>query len=108
MYTGMILNNALDNNRLLCTADAIPDGAQIIDVRSESDYNTRGHVEGAINIPFATLRDNFDMINKQGPTVVYCNKGVTGNAAQNLLLNNGFKNVYNLSGGNKFYTATRK
>ncbi|OOO00181.1 MAG: dehydrogenase [Epulopiscium sp. Nele67-Bin004] len=108
MYTGMILHNAMDNNRLLCTPDSIPDGAQIIDVRSESDYKTRGHVEGAINIPFATLRDNFDKIDKKGPTVVYCNKGVTGNAAQNLLINNGFKKVYNLSGGNKFYTATRK
>lgn len=34
---------------------------------------------------------------------VHCNKGVSGNAAQNILINNGFRNVYNLSGGYKQY-----
>jgi rhodanese-related sulfurtransferase len=33
--------------------------------------------------------------------VTYCNKGTTGNAVQNILLNEGFKEVYNLSGGHK-------
>jgi rhodanese-related sulfurtransferase len=42
------------------------------------------------------------------PTVTYCNKGVTGNAAQNILLGNGFKEVYNLSGGHQFYEATHQ
>ena len=41
-------------------------------------------------------------------TVTYCNKGVTGNAAQNILINSGFKKVYNLSGGHKFYKATKE
>ncbi|MGL5153172.1 MAG: rhodanese-like domain-containing protein, partial [Clostridium sp.] len=41
-------------------------------------------------------------------TITYCNKGVTGNAAQNILINHGFKKVYNLSGGHKFYKATKK
>jgi len=37
----------------------------------------------------------------------FCNKGVTGNAAQNILINYGFKKVYNLSGGHKFYNAIK-
>lgn len=41
-------------------------------------------------------------------TITYCNKGVTGNAAQNILLSEGFKNVYNLSGGHKFYDTTKE
>ena len=35
--------------------------------------------------------------------ITYCNKGVTGNAAQNILLNKGFRNVFNISGGHKQY-----
>jgi len=42
-------------------------------------------------------------LDKNVTTITYCNKGVTGNAAQNILLNEGFKEVYNLSGGNKNY-----
>ena len=42
-------------------------------------------------------------LDKNATTITYCNKGVTGNAAQNILLNEGFKEVYNLSGGNKNY-----
>ncbi|WP_314087199.1 rhodanese-like domain-containing protein, partial [Lactococcus chungangensis] len=40
---------------------------------------------------------------KSKKTIVYCNKGVTGNASQNVLRSKGFKEVYNLSGGNKNY-----
>jgi rhodanese-related sulfurtransferase len=40
--------------------------------------------------------------------VTYCNKGVTGNAAQNVLLNRGFRKVYNLSGGFNQFTKYKK
>ena len=40
--------------------------------------------------------------------ITYCNKGVTGNAAQKILLNHGFKDVYNLSGGHKQFGKTHK
>lgn len=46
--------------------------------------------------------------NDEAEIVIYCNKGVTGNAAQNILINAGFKKVYNLSGGHKFYNSTKK
>jgi len=35
-------------------------------------------------------------------------KGVTGNAAQNVLINMSFKEVFNLSGGNKNYQSFKK
>ncbi|HRX08996.1 MAG TPA: rhodanese-like domain-containing protein, partial [Candidatus Limiplasma sp.] len=38
--------------------------------------------------------------------ITYCNKGVTGNATQNILLAKGFKKVYSLSGGRKQYQKT--
>ena len=35
------------------------------------------------------------------------NKGTTGNAAQNILINQGFKHAFNLSGGMKQYSMVR-
>jgi rhodanese-related sulfurtransferase len=49
------------------------------------------------------LREKADEFSKDESIVVHCNKGVTGNAAQNVLINLGFTNVYNLSGGYKEY-----
>ena len=56
-----------------------------------------------MNIPQEMLRAESTTLDKKALTVTYCNKGVTGNAAQNILLNQGFEEVYNLSGGHKHY-----
>lgn len=108
-YTGMILENAMSSGRGLMTSEEIRtlgDAVQIIDARSESDYTGKGHVEGAVNIPHAKLRAQLATLDPEKMTVTYCNKGTTGNAAQNILICRGFKNVKNLSGGHKFYAST--
>lgn len=113
MYTGMILDNAINRHRELITAKAlkkiIKDGEDIniIDARASSQYE-QSHVEGAINISQDKLRIAADSLDKNKLTVTYCNKGVTGNAAQNILINKGFKKVYNLSGGHKNYKQNCK
>ena len=68
----------------------------------------KSHIPGAINIPYKSIRKSLDSLNPSKLTVTYCNKGVTGNAVQNILLGSGFKNVKNLSGGNKFYQITNR
>jgi NADPH-dependent 2,4-dienoyl-CoA reductase/sulfur reductase-like enzyme/rhodanese-related sulfurtransferase len=108
-YTGMILDNALNKNRKIMTSDEIrkkSESIQIVDARTKKDYENKGCVENAVNIPHAELRERCSELEKNIPTVTYCNKGTTGNAAQNILLNRGFKEVYNLSGGHTFYKAT--
>ena len=65
-------------------------------------------MSNSINIPHAQLRDRMDELDKSKPVVTYCNKGTTGNATQNILINHGFKKVYNLSGGHTFYKGSRK
>lgn len=110
-YTGMILDNAINQGRGLMTTEALQkcDGEiQIIDARSEKDFSSKGCVYGAQNIPHAKLRDALSQLDPEKITVTYCNKGTTGNAAQNILIGRGFKNVYNLSGGHKFYKSTNK
>ncbi len=108
-YTGMILENAIHNKRGLITSKglkALDKKIQVIDARSVSDFEKKGSVKNAVNIPQAKLRNDDLNLDKDAPTVIFCNKGVTGNAAQNILINKGFKNVLNLSGGHKFYKCT--
>lgn len=110
-YTGMILDNAINQGRGLMTTEALQkydEEIQIIDARSEKDFSSKGCVYGAQNIPHAKLRDALSQLDPEKITVTYCNKGTTGNAAQNILIGRGFKNVYNLSGGHKFYKSTNK
>ncbi len=113
MYTGMILDNAIRRGRVLMTPaevqEKIKNGEEvkIIDARVTKQYE-KAHVEGAVNIPQENIRKALDSLDKEMVTVTYCNKGVTGNAAQNILINHGFKNVYNLSGGYKNYSKNSK
>lgn len=113
MYTGMILDNAIHSERKLITADELEElieshtDYQLIDARASSQYEN-SHIESAVNIPHAKLRDSIEHLKKDVVTITYCNKGVTGNAAQNILINNGFDTVYNLSGGHKNYSRIKK
>ena len=110
-YTGMILDNAISGGRDIITADEVrksDEDIQIIDARALSDYENKGHVEGAVNIPHGKVREMLSTLDKDKKTVTYCNKGTTGNAVQNILINHGFKQVKNLSGGHTFYKGTTK
>lgn len=109
-YTGMILENAIHNNRKIMTPTELNmqvENIQIIDARSSEDYEKKGHVEGALSIPHGNIRQELKGLDPNKTTVTYCNKGVTGNAAQNILINHGFTDVYNLSGGHTFYKETK-
>ncbi|MCK0117571.1 FAD-dependent oxidoreductase [Isoptericola sp. S6320L] len=107
-YTGMALDNAVRGSApLLSPAEldrrrAAGEKIQVVDVRSAKD-RAKGFVEGSVHIPLAELRARAGELDPTLPTVTYCNKGVTGNAGQNVLRNLGFTDVANLSGGNKNY-----
>jgi rhodanese-related sulfurtransferase len=106
----MVLDNAMNRGKkILLPMELIKNREvyKVVDVRSPKDYD-KGHIEGAVNIPLAKLKDEVADFSKNDNIVVHCNKGVTGNAAQNLLINLGFENVYNLSGGYKNYAITKK
>lgn len=108
MYTGMILDNAIHKGRPLITAGGLDELMEsgekynLIDARETVQYE-KGHIDTAENVPHAKLRTSAESLDKDAVTVTYCNKGVTGNAAQNILLNKGFHRVYNLSGGQRQY-----
>lgn len=113
MYTGMILDNAINKGRPLMTAQALDklmksgEKYNLIDTRAAAQYE-KDHIDTAQSIPHANFRKAAESLDKDAVTITYCNKGTTGNATQNILLGKGFKRVYNLSGGQKQYGATHK
>jgi NADPH-dependent 2,4-dienoyl-CoA reductase/sulfur reductase-like enzyme/rhodanese-related sulfurtransferase len=111
MYTGMILDNAIHHGRDLMTADAllaaVPGEIQVVDARVAGQYE-EGHVTQAVSMPQDSIREQMEALDKEKPVVTYCNKGTTGNAAQNILINLGFRKVYNLSGGHRQYQIIKK
>lgn len=111
MYVGMILDNAINRGRELMTAEQLaaaePGSIQVVDTRIEKQY-TEGHVDQALNMPHSAFRKLIGTLDKDKPVVTYCNAGTTGNATQNILINSGFKHVYNLSGGYKQFRAAQK
>jgi NADPH-dependent 2,4-dienoyl-CoA reductase/sulfur reductase-like enzyme/rhodanese-related sulfurtransferase len=110
MYTGMALQNAIEKKNKLITPKELTEKLergekiQVIDTRASKQYNV-SKVENAINIPLDELREKCRELDFNLPTVTYCNGGVTGNAAQNVLRNLGFNDIFNLSGGNKNYQS---
>ena len=112
LYTGMALDNAVNRGtplltpRQLIEKQANDEVLQIIDTRSKKQFE-QSKVDGAVHIPLKELRIKLASLDKKIPTIAYCNKGVTGNAAQNILINEGFSEVYNLSGGNKNYQLVK-
>jgi NADPH-dependent 2,4-dienoyl-CoA reductase/sulfur reductase-like enzyme/rhodanese-related sulfurtransferase len=111
MYTGMILDNAIHKGRPLLTAQGLDELIEsgekytLIDARVVTQYE-KNHIESAKSIPHSKLRSELPEIEQEEVVVTYCNKGVTGNAAQNILMGRGLKKVYNLSGGQKQYSKT--
>lgn len=110
IYAGMVLDNSLDNDRPLILAkelkSLLDEGrVTLIDVREQPQFE-KEHIPGAVNISLAELRFKTGEINRDLPVVVYCNSGTSGNAAQNIMINSGFSQVFNLSGGYKNWSAT--
>lgn len=105
-YVGMVLSGS---SSMISSEELLQqENVQLVDARSLSDYENRGHLPGALHIPHQKLREQLESLNKDETVVVYCNSGTTGNAVLNLLKNRGFKRVFNLSGGNELYQNTKK
>lgn len=74
----------------------------LIDVRSPEEFNL-GTIKGALNIPLDNLRDRLDEIPTGKDIYIFCQVGLRGYLACRILMQKGYKNVRNLSGGYKTY-----
>ena len=75
-----------------------------IDVRTRDEHKL-GSIPGFINIPVDELREHLDELQKDKLIVVSCAVGLRGYLAYRILVQNGFKNVRNLSGGYKTWSV---
>ena len=71
---------------------------QLLDVRSPSEFDEQ-HLPYARLIPIDNLRERLNELDPQKETVVYCRVGLRGYLACRILLQHGFLNVFNLTGG---------
>ena len=75
----------------------------LLDVRTKTE-TARGMIEGAVNIPLDSLRENLDKLPKDKPIYVNCHSGQRSYIACRILAANGF-NCYNLAGGWRLYES---
>lgn len=75
----------------------------LLDVRTPAEV-MRGKIEGFINIPVDSLRENLDKIDKDKPVYVQCHSGQRSYIACRILSENGY-NCYNLAGGWRLYES---
>ncbi|MGC9520506.1 MAG: rhodanese-like domain-containing protein [Anaerolineae bacterium] len=70
----------------------------VVDVREEWEY-AQGHIPGATLLPLGTLEDRVDEIPTDRPVVLVCRSDNRSGQAQRYLIDQGFDNVHNMTGG---------
>ncbi|CUT00812.1 rhodanese-like domain-containing protein [Candidatus Kryptobacter tengchongensis] len=72
----------------------------LLDVRTKEEFSEE-HIKNALNIPVQELEKRLDELKKYKnfEIIVYCRSGARSRRASEILVKNGFKFVYNLSGG---------
>lgn len=76
------------------------DNVVVLDVREADEY-AKGHIEGAIYIPYGKLKDRlaeFDS-HRASTVIVTCQSGVRSGTVCGMLQARGFASVFNLAGG---------
>ncbi|MDP3451948.1 MAG: rhodanese-like domain-containing protein [Bacteroidales bacterium] len=76
----------------------------LLDVRAPQEYEG-GHIEGAINIPVADLRERHTELNKEDEIILICSSGNRSSLGASILSQQGFKNLINVAGGVTGYSA---
>ncbi len=80
------------------------ENAIILDVREPIEREL-GYIEGSVNIPVDELRDRLGELDKDKLIIPYCAIGLRAYIATRILMQNGFKNVKNFSGGYTTYSC---
>lgn len=85
----------------ICFDDVMLDNAVLVDVRERSEWE-EGHIKGAKHFPLSSLQKDakaFAGVADNKNIVLYCQKGARSKKAAEILLSEGFLNIYSLRGG---------
>ncbi len=100
---GYVAGNVCNGDVKVVNWDEIGDRF-VLDVREPGEY-ARGHIPGAVNIPLGQLRDRLGELPRDKEIVVHCRVGMRSYIAVRILMQRGFKSVFNLNGGYRTYSA---
>lgn len=80
----------------------------LLDVRTLEEYKEK-HIEGSLLIPLNILEQQIqkEIPNKNQKIIIYCRSGNRSKTAANILLEMGYKNVYDLGGINSWPYETK-
>ena len=75
-----------------------------LDVRASSEFAAR-HIQNAVNIPAPELRTRYRELDPELPVLVICGTGQRSSMGASLLMQRGFREVFNAAGGMAGYAA---
>jgi len=75
----------------------------LLDVRATQEFEN-SHIEGAINIPVADLREKHKELKKEDTIIMICSSGNRSSLGASILGQHGFKKLYNVAGGMTGYS----
>jgi len=78
----------------------------LLDVRTVKEFEA-GYIGQAINIPVDEIRERLQELPKDKKIYIYCEAGLRGYLAHRILRQEGFEEVYNLSGGYVSWNAAQ-
>ncbi|WP_291855201.1 rhodanese-like domain-containing protein [Marinilabilia sp.] len=76
----------------------------LLDVRAPQEFEDE-HIEGAINIPVADLRERHTELKKEDSIVLLCSSGNRSSLGVSILSQHGFNKLNNVAGGMTGYSA---
>jgi rhodanese-related sulfurtransferase len=98
---GFIAENILQDRLKIFYWDEVSrlqEDSLLLDVRTTDEFEA-GHIKSAINIPVDEIRQGMHELPRDRKIYIYCQAGLRGYLAHRILRQNGFNDVYNLSGG---------
>lgn len=86
-------------NKISCNDINTVENAVLIDVRTEEEFN-EGHLDNAINVSSTVIKFNIKahVTDLETPIIVYCRSGRRSAESADILVNLGYKNVYDMGG----------
>ena len=76
----------------------------VVDIRDPESFK-EDHIEGAILLNKENIKEFIEKTDKTKVVLCYCYRGFSSQEASRFLLQNGFKEVYNLQGGFEAWRA---
>jgi rhodanese-related sulfurtransferase len=104
---GMVAENILSGKVKILHSDEIPSSGSeslIVDVRTPIEF-AADSIDDAVNIPLDELRGRLNELPKDKKIILYCGIGLRAYIACRILMQKGYDNVFNLSGGFRTYSA---